>query len=157
VYYGVSFSSVDIGGNRYLNVFLVSVVEIPSNFAYIWSAHRWVKEWSNIQYLKMCKLSLYGRHLLKISSLCEENILHSFKVPISLVGPLWIWKERKKLVNKFKRFFWFSAIISKIQASKLPTVPESQAPMHNGQFGKKANSIAVFRAQEAGTQEQFVV
>jgi hypothetical protein len=28
--------------------------------------------------------------------------------------------------------FLFSAIISKIQASKLPTVPESQAPMHNG-------------------------
>jgi hypothetical protein len=27
------------------------------------------------------------------------------KVPISLVGPLWIRKERKKLVNKFKSFF----------------------------------------------------
>ncbi|CAB4039253.1 Hypothetical predicted protein [Paramuricea clavata] len=40
VYYGVSFGSVDLGGNRYLNVFLVSVVEIPSNLAYIWSADR---------------------------------------------------------------------------------------------------------------------
>jgi hypothetical protein len=80
--------------------------------------------------------------------------LAAIKVPISLVGPLWIWKERKKLVSKFKRF---SAIISKIQASKLPTVPESQAPKHNGQLGKRPNSIAVFRAQEAGTQEQSVV
>ena len=53
--------------------------------------------------------------------------------------------------------FLFSAIISKIQASKLPTVSESQAPMHNGQFGKRPNSIAVFRAQEAGTREQSVV
>ena len=44
-----------------------------------------------------------------------------------------------------------------IHASKLPTVPESQAPMHNGQFRKLPNSIAVFRPQEAGTQEQFVV
>ena len=40
VYYGVSFGSVDLGGNIYLNVFLVSVVEIPSNLAYIWSADR---------------------------------------------------------------------------------------------------------------------
>jgi hypothetical protein len=39
----------------------------------------------------------------------------------------------------------------------LHAVPESQAPMHNGQFGKRSNSIAVFRAQEAGTQEQSVV
>jgi hypothetical protein len=73
------------------------------------------------------------------------------------VEPLRIWKERKKLANKFKSFFWLSAIISKIQASKLPTVSESQAPMHNGQFRRKRpNSIAVFRTQ-AGTQEQFVV
>ena len=28
--------------------------------------------------------------------------------------------------------------------------------MHNGPFGKRLNSIAVFRAQEAGTQEQRV-
>jgi hypothetical protein len=73
-----------------------------------------------------------------------------FKVPISLVGPLWIRKERKKLVNEFKRFFWFSAIISKIQASKLPTVPESQAPMHNEQFGKRPNSIAVLKTRRLG-------
>ena len=45
--------------------------------------------------------------------------------------PLRIWTERKKVVNKFKIFFWLSAIISKIQASKLPTcsswVPGSYA------------------------------
>jgi hypothetical protein len=35
-------------------------------------------------------------------------------------------------------------LISKIQASKLPTVPESQAPIDNGQFRKRPNSIAVF-------------
>ncbi|XP_028401281.1 solute carrier family 22 member 16-like isoform X2 [Dendronephthya gigantea] len=40
VYYGVSYGSVDLGGNRYLNVFLVSVVEIPSNFALIWAVRR---------------------------------------------------------------------------------------------------------------------
>jgi hypothetical protein len=51
----------------------------------------------------------------------------------------------------------FSAIISKIQACKLPTVPESQAAMHNEQFGKRPNSIAVFRPKEAGTHEQSVV
>jgi hypothetical protein len=28
--------------------------------------------------------------------------------------------------------------------------------MHNGQFGKRPNSIAVFRAQEAGTQEHSI-
>jgi hypothetical protein len=74
-------------------------------------------------------------------------------VPTSLVGPLWIRKERKKLVHKFKRFFLFSAIISKIQAFKLSTVPESQAPIDNGQFRKRPNSIVVFRPQEPGTQE----
>jgi hypothetical protein len=40
VYWGVSYGAVDLGGNRYLNVFLISVVEIPSNFALIWSANR---------------------------------------------------------------------------------------------------------------------
>jgi hypothetical protein len=44
-----------------------------------------------------------------------------------------------------------------IQASKLPTVPEYHGPLHNGPFGKRPNSIAVFRAQESGTQEQSVV
>ena len=40
-----------------------------------------------------------------------------------------------------------------MQASKLPTVPESQAPIDNGQFRKRPNSIAVFRPQEPGTRE----
>ncbi|XP_046846068.1 organic cation transporter protein-like [Xenia sp. Carnegie-2017] len=31
VYYGVSYSSVDLGGNRYLNFALISLVELPSN------------------------------------------------------------------------------------------------------------------------------
>ena len=38
VYYGVSYGSIDLGGNRYLNSFLVSIVELPSNFAMVWSA-----------------------------------------------------------------------------------------------------------------------
>ena len=41
VYYGVSYGAVDLGGNRYLNVFFISVIEIPSNFALIWSLSRW--------------------------------------------------------------------------------------------------------------------
>ena len=40
VYYGVTYGSVDLGGDRYLSAFLISVVEIPSNLAYIWSSHR---------------------------------------------------------------------------------------------------------------------
>jgi hypothetical protein len=35
----------------------------------------------------------------------QRLLVCSFKVPISLVGPLRICKERKKLVNKFKSFF----------------------------------------------------
>ncbi|CAB3981466.1 organic cation transporter -like [Paramuricea clavata] len=48
VYYGVSYGSVDLGGNRYLNFFSVCVVEIPSNFAFIWSAHRFGRKKSVI-------------------------------------------------------------------------------------------------------------
>ncbi|XP_028401282.1 solute carrier family 22 member 16-like [Dendronephthya gigantea] len=40
VYYGVFYGSVDLGGNRYLNFFLVSVVEIPANFFVIWALGR---------------------------------------------------------------------------------------------------------------------
>ena len=40
VYYGVSYGSVDLGGNTYVNVFLISVVEIPSNFAIIWALNK---------------------------------------------------------------------------------------------------------------------
>jgi hypothetical protein len=35
----------------------------------------------------------------------KSLIFQLYIVPISLVGPLWIRKERKKLVNKFKIFF----------------------------------------------------
>ena len=40
VYYGVSIGSVDLGGNRYLNFFLISLVGLPSNFALMWATHR---------------------------------------------------------------------------------------------------------------------
>ena len=41
-----------------------------------------------------------------------------FKVPISLRGSLWIWKEHKKLINKFFNLFWFSSIVSEIWGAK---------------------------------------
>jgi hypothetical protein len=44
VYYGVSFGSVDLGGNRYLNFFLISLVGIPANVAIMWAANRFVFE-----------------------------------------------------------------------------------------------------------------
>jgi hypothetical protein len=75
-----------------------------------------------------------------------------FKVPISLVGPLMIWKERKKLVNKFKIFFWFSTIISKIQASKLQFLSSRLLRSKHGYwiwpFSKLSLSI---RAWDSGT------
>jgi hypothetical protein len=40
VYYGVSYGAVDLGGNKYLDFFLISIVEIPSGFAVMWSANR---------------------------------------------------------------------------------------------------------------------
>ncbi|XP_046846066.1 solute carrier family 22 member 15-like [Xenia sp. Carnegie-2017] len=40
VYYGVSYGSVDLGGNRYLNFALSSIVELPSNVLSIISANR---------------------------------------------------------------------------------------------------------------------
>ena len=43
-HYGVSYGSVDLGGNRYLNSFLISIVELPSNFAIVWSAGRSVSK-----------------------------------------------------------------------------------------------------------------
>jgi hypothetical protein len=85
--------------------------------------------------------------------------VYGYKGEAWIRGFCWVdrlWK-RLNLWQEHWRFFWFSAIISKIQVSKLPTVPESQAPMHNGQFGERPNSIAVFSPQEAGTQEQSVV
>lgn len=40
VYYGVSFSSPNLGGSIYLNFFLTSVIEIPANIAGIWAMGR---------------------------------------------------------------------------------------------------------------------
>ncbi|XP_028391580.1 solute carrier family 22 member 16-like isoform X2 [Dendronephthya gigantea] len=37
VYYGVSWGSVDLGGNRYLNFFLLMAVGLPANFLVIWT------------------------------------------------------------------------------------------------------------------------
>jgi hypothetical protein len=44
VFYGVSFGSVDLGGNRYLNFFLISLMGVPANFAMMWAANRFVIE-----------------------------------------------------------------------------------------------------------------
>ncbi|CAB4029035.1 organic cation transporter -like, partial [Paramuricea clavata] len=40
VYFGVSFGSVDLGGNIYLNFFLISLVGVPANFALMWAVNR---------------------------------------------------------------------------------------------------------------------
>ena len=37
VYYGVSFSTPTLGGNIYLNFFLLSIIEIPANYVGIWA------------------------------------------------------------------------------------------------------------------------
>lgn len=41
VYYGVSYGSVDLGWNRYLTFALTSLIELPSNYASIWSMDRY--------------------------------------------------------------------------------------------------------------------
>ncbi|XP_028398773.1 solute carrier family 22 member 5-like [Dendronephthya gigantea] len=41
VYYGVSYGSVDLGGNRYVNFALTSIVELPSNILCIFVANRY--------------------------------------------------------------------------------------------------------------------
>lgn len=41
VYYGVSYSSVDLGGNRYLNFALISLVELPSNLLCIVAVNKY--------------------------------------------------------------------------------------------------------------------
>ena len=40
VYYGVSVGSLDLGGNRYLNFFLVNVMELPATIAILWAVNR---------------------------------------------------------------------------------------------------------------------
>jgi hypothetical protein len=40
VYYGVSYGSVDLGGNKYVNFALSSIVELPSNILCIVAADR---------------------------------------------------------------------------------------------------------------------
>ncbi|XP_028401286.1 solute carrier family 22 member 15-like [Dendronephthya gigantea] len=40
VLYGVSYGSVDLGGNRYLNFFLLSLVAAPANFFCMWAVNR---------------------------------------------------------------------------------------------------------------------
>ena len=42
VYFGVSLGSVMLGGNRYLNFFLTSLVEIPGNAFAIYAMNRLV-------------------------------------------------------------------------------------------------------------------
>ena len=45
-------------------------------------------------------------------------IRNPLKVPISLRGSLRIWKEHKKLINKFFNIFSFSSIVSEIWGAK---------------------------------------
>ena len=42
VYYGLSYGSVDLGGNRYLNFFLVNVGDLPATIALFWSVKRYI-------------------------------------------------------------------------------------------------------------------
>ena len=43
LYYGVSFGSIDLGGNRYLNFFLIGLVGVPSLFSSLWAVRRFVE------------------------------------------------------------------------------------------------------------------
>ena len=43
VYYGVSYSSVDLGWNPYLTFALTGLIEFPSNLVAIWTAERYEK------------------------------------------------------------------------------------------------------------------
>ena len=49
VYYGVSVGSIDLGGNKYLNFFLISLVGTPASFALIWALNRFGKTFHNIR------------------------------------------------------------------------------------------------------------
>jgi hypothetical protein len=79
VYYGVSFGSVDLGGNRYLNFFLVSLVGIPAYVAIIWAANRFVISIKTID-LKWCIfITTYNRwNILCQIKECTKLFLSSF-------------------------------------------------------------------------------
>ena len=40
VYYGVSFGSVLLGGNRFLSFFIINSMEIPATILAIWMVNR---------------------------------------------------------------------------------------------------------------------
>ncbi|CAB4007979.1 organic cation transporter -like [Paramuricea clavata] len=42
VYFGVSYSSVDLGWNPYVTFALTGVIEFPSNFGTVWAADRYM-------------------------------------------------------------------------------------------------------------------
>jgi hypothetical protein len=58
-------------------------------------------------YLAVEKHKIIVINIVNFNSVIIDAVIIIIKVLISLVESLWIWKERKQLVNKFKRFFWF--------------------------------------------------
>ncbi|XP_032240300.2 organic cation transporter protein isoform X1 [Nematostella vectensis] len=64
VYYGVSLSSPSLGGSMYLNFFLTSIVEIPANFAAIYSMKRFGRKKSVVIPMILASLAAMGAVLL---------------------------------------------------------------------------------------------
>lgn len=61
VYYGVSFSSVLLGGNIYLSFFIINSMELPATFLTIWTIERFGRKWTTLGGMILaCAASILG-------------------------------------------------------------------------------------------------
>ncbi|XP_070192101.1 solute carrier family 22 member 13-like isoform X2 [Littorina saxatilis] len=59
-YYGISFGVTGLSGNIYLNIFLMTLVEIPPNFSTIFLANRLGRRWTCLIFFTLCSVSSFG-------------------------------------------------------------------------------------------------
>ncbi|XP_046846902.1 solute carrier family 22 member 15-like [Xenia sp. Carnegie-2017] len=94
VYYGISYSSVDIGGNRYLNFALTSIVELPSFILCMVIANKYFLKRCLSNCLQIVKLGTLSRLIYHIVPYDTKKKILSFpliyvklkvKIPFKIV------------------------------------------------------------------------
>ncbi|KAK7476017.1 hypothetical protein BaRGS_00032724 [Batillaria attramentaria] len=86
-YYGISFGVSALSGNVYLNIFLMTIVEIPSNFSTIFFANsRLGRRWTSLIFFFLCSVSSFG--ILIANKFAPEDTQGDITTGLAMVSKL---------------------------------------------------------------------
>ena len=74
VYYGHNFNSKNLAGNRYLNVFLSGIVEIPALLLLVLINNKLGRRWTSALYMLISGLAAFSILIIDLTGLYVSRI-----------------------------------------------------------------------------------